>query len=245
MIGKFLLALSFFTRLPIGKHDLGALNLSQSAAWFPVAGAITGLISGIIYLAFLHMGINGSISAWITIFFQLILTGGLHEDGLADMADGLASGRSKEQKLAIMRDSRIGSYGVLALICILSLRANIISGFNSGHSTLLIFIAAACASRAFLTIFMHKLPFARSDGLAAMADRPGLSQTLTACTIGTISLFLAGKAMVAVTALVALATIYFTIKTVALRNFGGITGDVLGAAQQISETTLLLILLIA
>jgi len=245
MIGKFLLALSFFTRLPIGRHDLGALSLSQAAAFFPIAGALIGLISGAIYLALLHLGVQGNISAWITIFFQLAVTGGLHEDGLADMADGLASGRSKEQKLAIMRDSRIGSYGVLALITMISLRANIISGFTSGSATLLVFIAASACSRAFLTILMQILPFARCDGLAVMADRPGFSQTVTACVIGCVLLFAAGKIMAAFAAIAMLAVIYLYLKTIALRNFGGITGDVLGAAQQVSETSILLLFLIA
>lgn len=244
MIGKFLLALSFFTRLPVGRHDLSGLRLSQAAACFPIAGALIGLMGGIIYLALLHLGLNGSISAWITIFFQLTLTGGLHEDGLADMADGLASGRNKEQKLAIMRDSRIGSYGVLALITIVSLRANIISGFAAGFATLTAFIAAAACSRAFLTILMRILPFARSDGLAAMVGRPEFSQTVAACITGCAMLFATGKIMAAFAALAMLAVIYLALKTIALRNFGGITGDVLGAAQQISETGILLLLLV-
>ncbi len=243
MIQKFLLSLSFFTRLPIGKHDFGALTLAQSVATFPIAGAVIGTLDGSFYLAMLGLGLPNNIAAWLTIIFHLILTGGLHEDGLADTADGLASGRNHEQKLAIMRDSRIGSYGVLALITIISLRANLIAGFTESFFTILIFITTATCSRAFLAIFMQNITYARSDGLASMAGKPTIKQTIIAIFIGGCSLLITGKFSAAIIAVFALAIIYITIKHIIIKNFAGVTGDTLGAIQQISEAALLLVFL--
>ncbi len=244
MIQKFLLALSFFTRIPIGKRDFGSLTLAQAAAYFPVIGALIGLLDGVFYLLMFAIGLPTIISAWLTIGFHLLLTGGLHEDGLADTADGLAAGRDREQKLSIMRDSRIGSYGVLALITVISLRANLIAGFTGNFATIMIFIATAACSRSFLAIFMQNVPYARDYGLAARAGKPATEQVIIAISIAICSLLLTGKIIATITAIFSLAIIYVAIKQIANKNFGGITGDVLGAAQQISEVALLLIFLI-
>lgn len=243
MIQKFLLSLSFFTRIPIGKHDFGTLTLAQSAVAFPIVGGLIGLLDGMFYLAMLHLSLNHYIAAWLTIIFHLLLTGGLHEDGLADTADALASGRSIEQKLAIMRDSKIGSYGVLALISIVSLKAYIIASLSENLHTLWIFIAAAACSRAFLAIFMRTIPYAQKDGLAAHAGKPAHMASLLAVALGSSALTLTGDVAASIMAILALATAYIIIRHVCLKNFGGITGDTLGATQQISEVVLLLVLL--
>jgi adenosylcobinamide-GDP ribazoletransferase len=244
MIQKFLLAISFFTRIPIGKRDFGSLTLAQATAYFPIVGALIGLLTGGFYLLMLALGLPTIISAWLTIGFHLLLTGGLHEDGLADTADGLASGRDREQKLSIMRDSRIGSYGVLALITIISLRANIMAGFTGNFATIMILVATAASSRTFLAVFMQTIPYARNYGLAARAGKPTTEQVIIAILIAICSLLLTGKILAALIAILSLAIIYVVIKQIANKNFGGITGDVLGAVQQISEVALLLIFLI-
>ncbi len=244
MIQKFLLALSFFTRIPIGKQEFGSLTLAQAVDAFPIVGAVIGLLDGGFYLAMLVLGLPHNISAWLTIGFHLLLTGALHEDGLADTADGLASGRDRSQKLAIMRDSRIGSYGVLALVTIISLRANIIAGFTGNFSSLLIFIATAASSRAFLAVMMYNLEYARDSGLAVRAGKPSLNDSLVATALGFVTLLLTGKILAALIAICALAIIYIIIKYITSKNFGGITGDTLGASQQISEIAVLLIFLI-
>ena len=244
MIQKFLLALSFFTRIPIGKRGFGSLTLAQAVAAFPMVGAVIGLLDGGFYLAMLALELPAIISAWLTIGFHLLLTGGLHEDGLADTADGLATGRDRSQKLAIMRDSRIGSYGVLALITIISLRANIMAGFTGSFTTLLIFIAAAASSRSFLAFLMYNLQYARDSGLAVRAGKPTLNDSLIAIALGFITLLITGKILAALIAICVLAIIYIIIKYITSKNFGGITGDTLGASQQISEVLLLLIFLV-
>lgn len=241
MIQKFLLALSFFTRLPIGRRDFGNVTLAQSAWAFPIVGAVIGALDGLFYLAMLNLGIASNIAAWLTIIFHLLLTGGLHEDGLADTADGLASGKTIEQKLAIMRDSRIGSYGVLTLVTVISLRANIISGFADNLPTLLLFVAAAAASRGFMVIFMQSTTYARNDGLAANSGKPSIANTLTAALISIISLLLTSQIYSALIAIYTLAVLYIIIRYVVIKNFGGITGDTLGASQQLSEVAMLIV----
>jgi adenosylcobinamide-GDP ribazoletransferase len=243
MIQKFLLSLSFFTRIPIGKRDFGNANLAESAWAFPVVGALIGALDGLVYLLIIQLGLTNNIAAWLTVIFHLTLTGCLHEDGLADSADGLASGRNREQKLAIMRDSHIGSYGVLALIAIISLRANAIASFNNNSQTLLIFIAAAATSRSLLVLLMRSTPTARSDGLAVAAARPSHLQTIIAISLASLSLSSTGNISAALAAIFTLAVIYVAIKHIATKNFGGISGDTLGAAQQISEVSILLIFL--
>lgn len=243
MIQKFLLALSFFTRIPIGKQEFGSLTLAQAVAAFPIVGAVIGLLDGGFYLAMLALGLPHNISAWLTIGFHLLLTGALHEDGMADTADGLASGRDRSQKLAIMRDSRIGSYGVLALITIISLRANIIAGFTGNFTTLLIFITTAASSRAFLAFLMYNLQYARDSGLAVRAGKPSFSDTLIAIALGIAALLLTDEILATLIAIFTITIIYITIKYITSKNFGGITGDTLGASQQISEVALLLVFL--
>ncbi len=240
MIQKILLALSFFTRLPIGNRDFGNLSLSQSAVAFPIAGAIIGALNGEFYLAMQHIGITSSISAWLTIFFGVILTGAMHEKGLAGSADAITAGQNRDEKLAVMRSRIIGTYGVIALIIMISLKANVIADFPGNFSTILIFIAASGCSHAFLAVFMRNCNYASREGILA-ANKPSHPKTITAITIGAALLFFTGKIIAAIIAIFILAAIYAISKNICERNFGGITSSTLGSIQQISEIAILLI----
>lgn len=243
MITQFLLALSFLTRLPVPKSmDLGRMTLSRAAWAFPLVGIIIGLLSGGIYLLALECEAKRIVSAWLAVCFGLLLTGGLHEDGLADTADGLAHGRNREQKLAIMRDSRIGTYGVIALIASLSLRANAIASFSTALETLVAFAAASALSRAAMVFLMYAVSAARTDGLAAMAGKPSTNATLAALWLCLIPLILFIKLTLLLLSLMTVVIACLVSKRVAIKHFGGITGDVLGATQQITEVALLIIL---
>jgi adenosylcobinamide-GDP ribazoletransferase len=237
MIQEFLLALTFLTRISVAKtRDFSGLTLAGSVWAFPVIGILTGGIAALGYAVAVTLGLTHSIAAWIAIAGLLLLTGGLHEDGLADMADGMAHGRDREQKLAIMRDSRIGSYGVLALIAVLAIRANAMAAFDANATMVCAFVAAAAASRALMVIAMHTLPPARMDGLAAHAGKPTLRRTAIAACIA-ITLLITAHALLS--GLAVLAASYVVIRHIALTRLGGITGDVLGALQQVSEAALL------
>ncbi len=240
MIQDFLLALSFFTRTPLGKtRDFGDRTLAQVAWAFPLVGALIGALMAGVYLLLLYFGVAHNPSAWLTIGFSVLLTGGLHEDGLADMADGLAMGRDRQQKLAIMRDSRIGSYGALALVIMLAVRANAMASFGYETYTIWVFIGVSAASRTCLVVMMHLLPPARTDGLFANAGKPSCTHTLIAITI--TALLLVGTVHSIILSVLALAALFAIIARISRIHFGGLTGDILGALQQLSEVLLLVL----
>jgi len=243
MIKQFLLALSFLTRLPIPKRmNFNEISLARAAWAFPLVGIIVGLLGSCAYMLALHYEVKRALAAWLAIGACLLITGGLHEDGLADTADGLAHGRDREQKLAIMRDSRIGSYGVIALIIMLSLRANAIASFSNGFDAFVTCAAAAALSRASIVFLMVATPYARQDGLAAMAGKPTMNAALCALWISVIPLLFLIKLNIVLPCLLALVITCGIIKHLASRHFGGITGDVLGATQQVTEVVMLIIL---
>lgn len=242
LLQPFLLALSFFTRLPVPKRLQPELTLADSAWAFPLVGAVTGLLGGLVFIALLAVGVTHNIAAWMTLAFLILLTGGLHEDGLADMADGLAYARSREEKLSIMRDSRIGSYGVIALVVMLAIRAQAMAMFLGNVHTLLAFAAAGACSRAVLAALMYARASARSDGLAARAGKPAMASVVIALLIGFLLLLCAAPVGKCLGVVLVLAGLGIGIAHVARSHFGGITGDVLGALQQVSEATVLVLL---
>jgi adenosylcobinamide-GDP ribazoletransferase len=167
----------------------------------------------------------------------VLTTGGLHEDGLADLADGFGGGRDAAHKLAIMRDSRIGSYGALALVLALSLR---VLALGHGAAALgwagaaLALIGIEAASRAGMAVMLWALPAARSDGLGKSAAGGSGQAVAVAAALGAAGLaigFGAGPAALAVAG--ALAAAQVAMGALALRQIGGQSGDVLGGAQQI------------
>jgi adenosylcobinamide-GDP ribazoletransferase len=167
------------------------------------------------------------------------VTGALHEDGLADVADGFGGGRTREAKLEIMRDSRIGTFGALALILALLARAGAIAALATPLAVASALVAAGAVSRAALPPVMTVLPLARADGLAAGAGRPHPTRAAAAVLVAAlIALALLGQAAAA--ALVAGAGAAFVVAWLARRQIGGHTGDVLGAVQQLTEIGVLL-----
>jgi len=242
MLKSFLFALSFLTRLPASRKDFSGIKLSQATWSFPIIGMAIGLGGGTAYLSLIWMSFSPIIAAWGAITFQILLTGALHEDGLADTADGLAATRSLAQRLEIMRDSRIGSYGVLALIIALSLRADAISGLYNAPRILFIFIAAGALSRAFIVLLMRSTPSTKPDGLAASTGRPSATQTTIALLIGFLCLLFAKPSAAGIFIFLGVSACFLVIRSVIRKNFGGITGDTIGAMQVIMETALLLLL---
>lgn len=236
-------AMAFLTRLPLLRRAYGFTGpaLAPAMRAFPLAGLVVGLVSGFVLLLALLSGAPVAIGALVAVGAGILVTGGLHEDGLADVADGFGGGTGAEDKLAIMRDSRIGTYGVLALLFGVILKTASIAALAAvGSWTAFAVIAAAAAlSRAVPVALMHALPPARSDGLAFAAGRPGrgtvLQSFLAALVISVIFLLpvslLVGLLLMPVAALAGLAIIVW----LANRHIGGQTGDVAGAAQVTSE----------
>ena len=243
--GRFLLAASFLTCLPIARGWPTAgepasttsrefSELARATGLFPVVGALIGLIAGLILLGVFQLGLHPLACAFLALATSIGLTGALHEDGLGDFADGLG-GTSRENRLAIMRDNRIGTFGTLALLFGVGIRASILSGLTSPEAAALALITAAAISRAVLPAVMRWQRPARADGLAAGVGAPRDAEVATAAALALlIALFAvgfwAGLLAVAVAGLAALA-----VAGLAQRTLGGQTGDVLGAVQVIAE----------
>jgi adenosylcobinamide-GDP ribazoletransferase len=228
-------ALAFLTRLPTGRQrPWRDLDLAASAPLFPVVGALIGVAGGLAYALAMWLGLPPWPSAALALTTMLWTTGALHEDGLADVADGFGGGRTREDKLRIMRDPRIGSYGALALALALLARAGALVALANPLDVLAALVAAGAVSRAALPAVMATLPQARADGLAAAAGRPHpLRAAAAALVAALIATLLLGQAAPA--ALLAGAGGALVVALLARRQLGGYTGDVLGAVQQLGE----------
>jgi adenosylcobinamide-GDP ribazoletransferase len=233
-------ATAFFTSIPVEKPENGAWQLSDSAWAFPLIGAGIGAVAAFAFLLAGLMGFGSWPAALLAVLAGLALTGGLHEDGLADTADGFFGGQGREAKLAIMRDSRLGTFGVLALVASVLLRAAALAGIGDMVHAGLALIAAHAASRAILPAAMRALAPARDDGLGAAAGKPGAAAVVAAASIGIIMALTALGPVRGVIALGLTAAAVFATAGLARRQIGGYTGDVLGAFEQIAEIVMLL-----
>jgi len=233
-------ALAFLTRIPVPLDDAPDVKLAQAVRGFPIAGLVVGLGGAVMFAIAEVFALPTLVAALLAVAAMALLTGGLHEDGLADAADGLGGGRDREHALSIMRDSRIGSYGVIALVLALGLRAAAISAIGYPDAAGLAIIAAACASRAVLPFVMHYLPPARSDGLAQAAGAPDQRAAVEATILGLIVLMLClGFFIALLLALLLAASTALFMRYLHLR-LGGQTGDTLGAVQQGAEVAILI-----
>ena len=236
-------ALLFLTRVPLkaARPAADGPPLGRAVRAFPIVGALIGLAAGIVYAIAAGIGLPDIVAAVLAIGVGALATGALHEDGLADMADGFGGGSTAERKLAIMRDSRIGAYGVIALVVVLAAKVGAIADLEETGLVIAAMVAAAGTSRAAMPAVMLWLGPARSDGLAADAGRPPNTHVWTG---------LALAAVLAVGLLTWSGLVAFLIAGLgtaglawlAERQVGGHTGDVLGGVQQISEVLFLLTL---
>lgn len=235
-------AAAFLTRLPIRTPaDAGMAALGRAVRCFPLVGLGVGLLGGVVYAIAQGLSLPPLPAAVLAVAAIVLATGALHEDGLADTADGFGGGQGRDRKLAIMRDSRIGSYGVIALVLMLALRIGAIAALAETEVVVAALIAVHAGSRAFVAAIMWREPLARSDGLAAGAGRPSQVAMLWAAGIGAlVTLIFTG--VDAILAVGAGAVVALAIAWLARRQIGGVTGDVLGAVQQGTETAMLLAL---
>jgi adenosylcobinamide-GDP ribazoletransferase len=210
-------------------------SIAKASRFFPVVGAGIGLAAGLALLVADGLGLPMLAAAVIAIAVAVVLSGGLHEDGTADFVDGLAFGHDREQRLAIMRDSRIGSFGTLALIFAIGLRVALVAGTDSAGEGAAALIGAAAFSRAMLTPLMWRLEPARAEGMAFAAGRPERSQMVTALALAAVILLFSVGVGAAVAALIVGGMAVAAVGWLAQRALGGQTGDVLGCGQQVAE----------
>jgi adenosylcobinamide-GDP ribazoletransferase len=241
-------AVTLLTRIPVGGFPYSDAEWRWSAAHLPAVGAFLGCLYGGVWLACTRAG--DLVAAAVVTTASLLATGAIHEDGLADTADALGGGRTRERVLAILKDSRIGAFGGAAIAMTLVLRVALLARLGQAAPVVLVFTAAA--SRLVPVWLMAALPYVTD---------PSVAKSSSVATAGRPQVLVATAWMAAVTGAIGathaftgteLALVWVVALAVALacgRVFksrtGGITGDFLGAAQQVSECAMLLALAIA
>lgn len=232
-------AFALLTRLP--QPSPSSARHGAAAVWaYPLVGAVIGAIAGAVGVAGLAMGLAPMIAAGLALGAGILVTGALHEDGLADTADGFWGGWTPARRLEIMRDSQIGSYGVLALILAMLLQWSALVHLAQGPGFFWALILAGSASRAALLLPMAGLPHARHDGLSHRTGRPPRGAMAAAAAWAVLfAAMLGGPGLWAGVFAIAAA---FALTALARHKIGGQTGDVLGATQKISEIVILLAL---
>ncbi len=238
-------AAAFLTRLPVSSEE-ASFELRNAMRAFPIVGALLGLGAGVVLWLGVSLNLTTAVACLIAILAVIAATGALHEDGLADSADGLWGGSSREAKLAIMHDSRIGTFGVLALVASLLLRSGSLTGVTAGGlaAATAALVAAGALSRHSVVAFMAGTPPARTDGIAVAAGKPTSETARTslaiALVIGIPALWIAGGLPGVVVGLGLAVLAYWAMKWLAVHHVGGHTGDLCGALQQASEIAILL-----
>lgn len=234
-------ALTWLTRLPVC-FPQDAPSLARSGWAFPVVGAMVGGLAASVFVLAEWIGAPFLLASVLAVAALTLVTGGLHEDGLADFFDGLGARGGKAEKLNAMRDSRIGAYGVLALIILFVVRIAAVA--DAGIALSLILVCAL--SRTAMVHAMRDLQPARQDGAAHAAGVPGEAavRCAGAIAIGLLIIWTVAAGFAVVGALVILLTGFFAtiwVSRKARDSFGGATGDVLGALCLISETAILMV----
>jgi adenosylcobinamide-GDP ribazoletransferase len=243
----FLLALGFFTRIPVASFaNFKTEELNHSAKYFPLIGVIVGCVGACFYMlgaAFLPQSIAVLISMVSTIY----LTGAFHEDGLADSADGLGGGWNREQILTIMQDSRLGTYGAVALFLVLFIKFQLLSFLSVGLVPFALIIGHT-VSRLCAVWVMATMQYAKFDGKAKpLATHISMPALMLATAIGLLPfvayivlLFSSHYSAQSMLNLVLMTFVPMLLAGLWWRHkikrwLGGYTGDTLGAMQQITE----------
>ncbi len=249
----FLLALQFFTRIPVTGRlaawvGYSPAMLRASAAHFPAVGWLVGAIGAAGFWVALVLW-SGMVAAVLCVVVTVLLTGAFHEDGLADVADGLGGSQRRERALEIMKDSRIGAFGAIALVLALGLKVALLADL-AGQGVVLAcgaVVAAHVLSRFAPLLLMRALPYVGGDGGKAKPLADAVSGSALAVALlwslpaAALLLFQHGVAH-GVAALLAMAAVTFALGWQFRRRLAGFTGDCLGATQQVAELAIYLAL---
>ncbi|CAN7330668.1 adenosylcobinamide-GDP ribazoletransferase [Phenylobacterium sp. LjRoot219] len=236
-------AAQFLTRLPLpGPRAWNDELLARSARYFPLVGLLVGGLCAAVFLIARQVWPTGVLPAVLASAAGALVTGAFHEDGLADTADGLGGGQSPEQRLAIMKDSRLGTYGALALGLVLAAKVAAVGELAAGWAAAGAIVAAHALGRAAAVGAMRLLPYAADPAASKLKpvarDVRGYEVAI-AVAIGLAPLvFLPAQVAVVGLLLGAIAALWPALA--ARRLIGGYTGDVLGAIEQAFETAFLL-----
>ena len=230
-------ALGLLTRLPIVVDGERAMERGAAAAWaYPLVGVVVGVILAAATACMSWAGVPSGVAAGLVLAGSVVMTGAMHEDGLADSADGLWGGWDKARRLEIMKDSHIGVYGVCAIALSLLIRWLALVVIISVGAYWVAFITAGALSRANMVVLMSALPNARDGGLSKNVGRPTGATVWLAVGIAAGFTLLCGYPWAIVVTVVA----GLVCAGIARAKIGGQTGDILGATQQISEMAVLI-----
>lgn len=232
------------TRIPVPAtiQSTSTPDLKRSLWTYPLVGTVVSGSGAAVLYAATALGLPMTAAVLLAMASTIWLTGAFHEDGLADMADGLGGGQTVEKKLEIMHDSRLGTYGTATLVMVLLLKATILSSLTISQA-IIGMVATGALSRMGIVLLLWILPPARPESLATVAGKPGPAALVVALATGISIAFVCGGYSMG--GVVITGTLIGTLFTglLAYRQIGGFTGDVLGASQQISELVGLLALL--
>lgn len=242
---RFIIAIQFLTRIPC--HNLVAYDAKQAQQaplFYPLVGALIGVFSFAIFSVFTGY-INDTTAILISMIATIWLTGALHEDGFADCCDGFGGGWKKHDILRIMKDSRLGAYGAIGLICILALKYQLLIDIPA-EQLCIAFVLGHAFSRFFATSFMYSLSYAQTDSESKVQSHiTALDiKALSIAFIPVLLLLLWLPLLFSLILTTALFILYLFMKQTFTQKIDGYTGDCLGAAQQISEVMIYLCLTI-
>lgn len=234
-------AVSLLTRIPMAHPDGPAPSyLARAMRVFPLVGAGIGGAVGVAYLGLLLVGVPHLPAAALALGVSALITGALHEDGLADTGDGFGGGHDKAKKLEIMRDSRLGTYGAVVLLVSFATRVFALAALPL-VAVLPVLVTANALGRAVIPALAFKLPPARTDGLGARAGVPSKPVVATGAVIALVITLVMLPVKEALLSVLAAAVAAAAVAHLAQRQIGGQTGDVLGAAEQAAEVAVLVL----
>jgi adenosylcobinamide-GDP ribazoletransferase len=234
------ISILFCTRLPLAHAlPIEGADVARASWAMPIVGALVGGLGAFVYWIGYAIGLPLLPAAALALAATVAVTGCLHEDGLADTADGFGGGKEAAQKLAIMRDSRLGTYGACALLGSFMLRWSALASIPAPRAAAMALVVTHACARAALPPFMRFVPAARSEGLSARAGRPPPESVAAACALGALALFLGFGPLGAPIVLLLLICFGACMAWLCRAQIGGQTGDVLGALEQASEALIL------
>jgi len=231
-------AVSFLTVLPVANAD-GSPGTRLGRAYFPAVGALVGLVAGAVLVVV--DGIAGPLLAAAAAVASLcLLTGAIHLDGLADSADGLLGRGDAARRLEVMRDPRLGSYGVTALAVVLLLQTAALAGMPPSRALVALIVAGAI-SRLAAAVVIAWVPYVRTSGLGVAAAGAGGRRIDLAVGLGTVAVVALLDWQRALVAGMLVAAVVLMVTGLARRRLGGVTGDVCGATAELGQLAVLLV----
>lgn len=238
----FLLSLSIFTRIPVSAEvPYSEERKNESYKYCGLVGLVTGILTAMVYAIAAHLW-PADVAIVLSMIFSVYITGAFHEDGFADTCDGFGGGFTPERKLEIMKDSRVGAYGLIGMVLILMLKFTILTSITE-VATALIVAHVLSRSLAVSYIFTHGYVRQTEESKLKVAKSPSSSSDFAYLTmIALLTLVIFTSAKTSVLLILGLLVLRWLCSRWMMRQVGGYTGDALGAVQQISEVVCYLML---